>query len=123
HAALALLNADVTAVPGVGPSVTAKLRSLGVRTVGELLFYFPRQHRDYSKLTRIADIPFGEVTTTLGMIWEVETRRTGGGRMLTIATISDDTGKMRVSWFNQPYLQKQLSASKGEYLVVTGVKQ
>src|SRR5579859_301598 len=123
HAALTLLSADVTAVPGVGPSVAAKLRSLGIRTVRDLLFYFPRQHRDYSKLIHIAAIPFGEVTTTLGMIWEVETRRTGGGRMLTIATISDDTGKMRVSWFNQPYLQKQLSAAKGQYLVVTGVKQ
>ena len=123
HAALTLLSADVTAVPGVGPSIAAKLRSLGIRTVRDLLFYFPRQHRDYSKLTSIAHIPFGEVTTTLGMIWEVETRRTGGGRMLTIATISDDTGKMRVSWFNQPYLQKQLTAAKGQYLVVTGVKQ
>ncbi len=123
HASLTLLSADVTAVPGVGPSVAAKLRSLGVRSVRDLLFYFPRQHRDYSKLTKITNIPFGEVTTTLGMIWEVETTRTGGGRMRTIATISDDTGKLRVSWFNQPYLQKQLSASKGEYLVVTGVKQ
>jgi ATP-dependent DNA helicase RecG len=124
HAALTLLSADVTAVPGVGPSVAAKLRSLGVRSVRDLLFYFPRQHRDYSKLTKIASIPFGEVTTTLGMIWEVETRHTSSGRMLiTIATISDDTGKIRVSWFNQPYLQKQLSAAKGGNLVVTGVKQ
>jgi len=123
HASLTLLRAEVTAVPGVGPSVAARLRSLGVRSVRDLLFYFPRQHRDYSKLTKIASIPFGEVTTTLGLIWEVETTRTGGGRVRTIATISDDTGKIRVSWFNQPYLQKQLSASKGEYLVVTGVKQ
>src|SRR5712692_6075092 len=123
HTSLTLLSADVTAIPGVGPSVATKLRSLGIRTVRDLLFYFPRQHRDYSKLEKIANIPFGEVTTTLGLIWEVETTRTSGGRARTIATISDDTGKIRVSWFNQPYLQKQLSASKGEYLVVTGVKQ
>src|SRR6266851_10382243 len=123
HASLTLLSADVTVVPGIGPSVAARLRSLGVRSVRDLLFYFPRQHRDYSKLIKIANIPFGEVTTTLGLIWEVETTRTSGGRARTIATISDDTGKIRVSWFNQPYLQKQLSASKGEYLVVTGVKQ
>ena len=123
HASLTLLSAEVTAVPGVGPSVAAKLRSLGIRTVRDLLFYFPRQHRDYSKLTKIANIPFGEVTTTLGLIWEVETVRTGGGRTRTIATISDETGKIRVSWFNQSYLQKQLQAAKGEYLVVTGTKR
>src|SRR3989442_533038 len=123
HASLTLLSADVTAVPGVGPSVAAKLHSLGIRTVRDLLFYFPRQHRDYSKLIKIAGIPFGEVTTTLGLIWEVETVRSSRGLARTIATISDETGKLRVTWFNQPYLQKQLQAAKGSYLVVTGVKQ
>src|SRR6266568_4916945 len=123
HASLALLSAEITAVPGVGPSVAAKLRSLGIRTIRDLLFYFPRQHRDYSKLEKIANIPPGEVTTTLGLIWEVETVRTSRGLARTIATISDDTGKLRVTWFNQHYLQKQLQAAKGSYLVVTGVKQ
>src|SRR6266700_4598240 len=123
HASLTLLSAEITAVPGVGPSVAAKLRSLGIRTIRDLLFYFPRQHRDYSKLEKIANIPFGEVTTTLGLIWEVETVRSSKGLARTIATISDDTGKLRVTWFNQPYLQKQLQAAKGSYLVVTGVKQ
>lgn len=123
HTALTLLSADITAVPGVGPSVAAKLRSLGIHTVRDLLFYFPRQHRDYSRLEKIAQLPFGEVTTTIGLIWEVETARTGGGRARTTATISDDTGKLKVMWFNQPYLQKQLQAAKGSYLVVTGVKQ
>ncbi len=123
HASLALLSADVTVVPGVGPSVAARLRSLGIRTVRDLLFYFPRQHRDYSKLEKIANIPFEQVATTLGLIWEVETTRTSGGRTRTIATISDESGKLRVSWFNQPYLQKQLQAAKGEYIVVTGTKR
>src|SRR6266705_185516 len=123
HASLTLLSAEITAVPGVGPSVAAKLRSLGLRTIRDLLFYFPRQHRDYSKLEKIANIPLGEVTTTLGLIWEVETIRTSKGLARTISTISDDTGKLRVTWFNQPYLQKQLQAAKGSYLVVTGVKQ
>jgi ATP-dependent DNA helicase RecG len=123
HVSLTLLSADITAITGVGPSIAAKLHSLGIRTIRDLLFYFPRQHRDYSKLEKIANIPFGEVATTLGLIWEVETVRTSKGIARTIATISDETGKLRVSWFNQPYLQKQLHAAKGSYLVVTGVKQ
>jgi ATP-dependent DNA helicase RecG len=123
HVSLALLNADVTAVPGVGASMAGKLRGLGIRTIRDLLFYFPRQHRDYSKLTRIADIPFQEVTTTIGLIWEVETKRLNSGRTRTVASIGDETGRLNVSWFNQGYLQKQLNAAKGAYLVVTGVKQ
>lgn len=123
HTSLALLSADVTAVPGVGPAVAARLRNLGVRTIRDLLFYFPRDHRDYSKLTKIAQIPFQEVTTTIGLIWEVETKRMNSGRTRTIARIGDETGQIHVSWFNQPYLQKQLNMAKGEYLVVTGIKQ
>ncbi|HEX7735428.1 MAG TPA: hypothetical protein VF458_11220, partial [Ktedonobacteraceae bacterium] len=123
HTSLAVLSADVTAVPGVGASMAAKLRGLGIRTIRDLLFYFPRQHRDYSKLTKIAEIPFQEVTTTIGLIWEVETKRTNKGLARTIASIGDETGRMNVTWFNQGYLQKQLLAAKGEWLVVTGVKQ
>ncbi|GHO87755.1 ATP-dependent DNA helicase RecG [Dictyobacter formicarum] len=123
HTALTLLSADITAIPGVGPTVATRLRSLGLRTVRDLLFYFPREHRDYSQLTKITDVPFNEVTTTMGLIWDVEMKRTGNGRTRTIATISDETGKLYVSWFNQPYLQKQLQAAHGTYLVVTGVKQ
>src|SRR5438874_1136949 len=123
HTVLTLLSADVTAVPGVGPSVATRLRSLGIKTIRDLLFYFPREHRDYSKLEKIANIPFNEVTTTMGLIWEVESTRTSAGRSRTIATISDETGKIKVTWFNQPYLTKQLNAAKGSYLVVTGLKQ
>ncbi len=123
HASLALLNADVTAIPNVGPSAATKLHNVGIHTVRDLLFYFPRQHLDYSKLTKIAQIPFVELTTTIGLIWEVETKRMNGGRMRTIASIGDETGRINVSWFNQGYLQKQLSQAKGAYLVVTGIKQ
>jgi ATP-dependent DNA helicase RecG len=123
HSTLTLLSADVTAVPKVGPSAATRLHHLGIRTIRDLLFYFPRDHRDYSKLEKIANVPFNELTTTMGLIWEVETKRTGAGKARTIATISDETGKLYVTWFNQPYLQKTLSAAKGSYLVVTGIKQ
>src|SRR2546427_3392293 len=123
HTVLTLLSADVTAVPGVGITVAARLHNLGIRTVRDLLFYFPREHRDYSKLIKIASIPLNELTTTMGLIWEVKNIPTSGGRMRTIATISDETGKLNVSWFNQSYLLKQLKAAQGSYLVVTGVKQ
>jgi ATP-dependent DNA helicase RecG len=123
HTALTLLRADITAVPGVGPSAATRLHTLGIRTVEDLLLYFPREHRDYSKLEKIANVPFNELTTTMGLIWEVKTQRINNGRTRTIATISDETGKLYVSWFNQAYLQKQLQAAHGDYLVVTGIKQ
>jgi ATP-dependent DNA helicase RecG len=116
-----LLQAPVTAVPGVGQQQATRLARLGIETVRDLLEAYPREHRDYSKLQKIGTLPFDEVATVLGLIWEVENVRTSGGRVRTLARISDETGALRVSWFNQPYLLKQLP--RGSYIVVTGVKQ
>ncbi|HEX4206190.1 MAG TPA: ATP-dependent DNA helicase RecG [Ktedonobacteraceae bacterium] len=123
HTSLTLLSADITAIPGVGATIAGRLHHLGLHTIRDLLFYFPRDHRDYSKLLKINALPFNEPVTTMGLIWDAENKRTNGGRVRTIATISDETGKLYATWFNQQYLLKQLLGSKGEYLVVTGMKQ
>ncbi len=116
-----LLSAQVTAVPGVGSSQAAKLHRLGIHTVQDLLWFFPREHHDYSKLEKIATIPLEQVVTIMGMIWEVQNLRSAGGRVRTVARVSDETGQIRAIWFNQPYLLKQLT--RGSYIVLTGVKQ
>src|SRR5260370_3459438 len=57
YAALTLLSADVTAVPGVGPSVAGTMRRLGIRTVRGFLFYFSPPHPGYRQLGKNATIP------------------------------------------------------------------
>jgi ATP-dependent DNA helicase RecG len=117
-----LLRAPVTAVPGVGPALEQRLNKLGLHTVRDLLFYFPREHHDFSKLKKIGQVAFGETATILGLIWEVENVRTGKRNLVrTIARISDETGVIRAVWFQQPYLLKQLP--RGAYVVLTGTKQ
>jgi ATP-dependent DNA helicase RecG len=117
-----LLRAPVTAVPGVGPTQEERLHRLRIRTVRDLLFHFPREHHDYSKLHKIGQLEFGQVATVLGLIWEVENIRSGKrGLVRTCARVSDETGAIRAVWFNQPYLLKQLP--RGAYIVLTGVKQ
>ena len=115
-----LLEAPITSIPGVGQTQAMRLARLGIETVRDLLYTFPREHRDYSKLTKINQAPFDEVCTVMGLIWEVETKR-NGPRTRTVARISDETGAVRAIWFNQPYLQKQLTS--GSYIVMTGIKQ
>ena len=115
-----LLEAPVTAVAGVGQTQAGRLARLGIETVRDLLFTFPREHRDYSQLTKIGKAPFDEVVTVLGMIWEVKTTR-HGPRSRTTARVTDDSGGVIAVWFNQQYLQKQLTP--GSYIVMTGVKQ
>ena len=115
-----VLRGPVTGVPGVGVTQAERLRRLGIETVTDLLFNFPRDHLDYSTLDKIGNLPFGEVRTVLALIWEVENQRTGGGKIRTVARINDETGAIRATWFNQSYLKKQLTP--GSYIVVTGTK-
>ena len=116
-----LLQAAVTAVPGVGATQETRLARLGIQTVRDLLFDFPREHHDYSTLQKIGQLPFDQVSTTLGLIWEVENKRTKNGRTRTVARVSDETGAVYATWFNQPYLLKQLP--RGAHIVMTGTKQ
>ncbi|HET8906162.1 MAG TPA: ATP-dependent DNA helicase RecG [Ktedonobacterales bacterium] len=116
-----LLQAAVTAVPGVGATQEARLARLGIQTVRDLLFDFPREHHDYSTLQKIGQLPFETVSTTLGLIWDVENKRTKNGRTRTVARVSDETGAVYATWFNQPYLLKQLP--RGTHIVMTGTKQ
>src|SRR5258708_36412221 len=104
-----LLRAPITAIPGVGATQAARLRKLGIETVRDLLFTFPREHHDYSKLQKIQALPFGEVSTILGRICEVEHQRTSGRRTKTVASISDETGGPRRSGMQQAYLRKPLA--------------
>ncbi len=116
-----LLGQPITAIPGVGATQAARLHKLGILSVKDLLAYYPREHLDFSTLEKIGTLPFGELRTVLGLIWEVQNTRTGKGRTRTVARINDETGSIRCTWFNQPYLLKQLT--RGAYIVVTGVKQ
>ena len=65
------LKSDVMYLKGVGPKIAYILNKLGIYTVGDLLYYFPRKHVDYSTRTRIRDLKVGETTTSFGTIKDV----------------------------------------------------
>jgi ATP-dependent DNA helicase RecG len=104
------LETSVTYVKGVGPVVAKKFEKLGVKTVRDLLYYFPHRHVDYSKLKKIADLKAGEEQTIIANVWQANETRPGGRRS-TEAIVGDETGNLRVLWFNQPYIAKNLSTN------------
>ncbi len=112
-----VLNTDINYLPGVGPKRAATLMSeLGIRTVEDLITYFPYKHIDRSRFYTI-----GQVDETLpyiqlkAQIVRFEKRGEGRSQRLT-ATITDGTGTMELVWFkglkfvedkyrlNQPYI-------------------
>ena len=66
------MKSDVMYLKGVGPKLAYLLNKLGIYTVSDLLYYFPRKHVDYSTRTRIRDLEIGETTTIFGVIKNVE---------------------------------------------------
>jgi ATP-dependent DNA helicase RecG len=92
---------------------------LGLNTLGDLLYYFPRRYDDYSTLKPINRLQYGEDLTVIGTIQSISNRSTKGGQMqITEAVLGDGTGYLRLTWFNQPWLTSQILAGKS--IVVSG---
>jgi ATP-dependent DNA helicase RecG len=101
------VDAPVTVLKGVKGATAAKFEKLGVHTVRDLLYYFPRRHNDFASLRPIAELTPGEEQTVRAQVWSAEETQLGRRRG-TIATVGDASGTMRVVWFNLPWLAKQL---------------
>ncbi|KAF0108170.1 MAG: ATP-dependent DNA helicase RecG [Anaerolineaceae bacterium] len=113
------LNAALTVLAGVGPRHAAMLSRLGMTTLGDMLYYFPRRYEDYSALKPIRDVFYGQQVTVIGEVMMVESREVRGRKMIiTEAAINDGTAGLRLTWFNQPWLTNRLKV--GQAISVSG---
>ncbi|MBI2850416.1 MAG: DNA helicase RecG, partial [Chloroflexi bacterium] len=103
----ASLDSHITVIKGIGTDLAAKFEKLGVRTVRDLLYFFPNRHLDYSQRKPISQLVEGKEETIVANVWEARETRPGGRRS-TEATVGDETGNVRVIWFNNPYMVRQL---------------
>ncbi len=107
------LQEPITRIKGIGPKRAQAFERLGVRTLEDMLYLFPRRHDDYSQLKPIDDLWYGEEVTVIGTVQDVSTRTARGGKMKIVeAVISDKSGALRVTWFNQPWIARQLSQAR-----------
>jgi ATP-dependent DNA helicase RecG len=111
------LDLLVTIVKGIAASSASKLAKLGVQTIRDLLFFFPRRHLDYSQRKPIAELEVGEEQTVLATVWEARIARLGP-QQGTEVIVGDETGNMRAVWFNQPFLAKNFPTNA--QLVLSG---
>ena len=115
----AALNASLTVLQGVGPKHASDLANLGMQTLGDMLYYFPRRYEDYSQLKPIKSLFYGDVVTVLGTVQSVHTRPIkGGSKSIVEIVISDGTGSLRLSFFNQPWLANK--TKNGDAIAVSG---
>lgn len=113
------LNASLTVLQGVGPRNAEALKKLGLYTLGDMLYNFPRRYDDYSRLKPIRSLMYGEVVTVIGQVQNLYERKARGGKMsLVECVLTDGTGGLRVTWFNQPWLMNRLK--EGMAIAVAG---
>lgn len=108
------LNLPITSVRGVGPKTAATLNSVGIFTVRDLLYHFPRDYEDYQTLSSIVDLRPGKVIIRGKITIKKTTPSRRRHLTITEGVVSDQTGAVRVVWFNQPYRAKQFDP-KQEY--------
>jgi ATP-dependent DNA helicase RecG len=101
------LGRSVDVLPGVGPAVRKRLERLGLETVGDLLAHRPFRYEEPVPEVRLADLRPDEDVAIAGEVLSTSTRRRGRLQMLT-ARISDGTATVSATWFNQPWLERQL---------------
>ncbi len=96
---------------GVGPKKVQVFEKIGIVSIRELLYLFPRRYEDRSCFFPVAEVRPGEVVTIRGEILSAALKRMRALTLLDVL-IGDKSGAIHAVWFNQPYLKKQMEAGR-----------
>ncbi|MGI9576904.1 MAG: ATP-dependent DNA helicase RecG [Microthrixaceae bacterium] len=92
----------------VGPKKLDGLHQMGIETLLDLLFHYPRRYVDRTREARITDLAEGEEALVIGAVRKADTRRTRRGKTMTTVDVHDGSGTLRCTFFNQPWRARQL---------------
>jgi ATP-dependent DNA helicase RecG len=105
-----LAEVSVERLERATPKKREALRSIGIDTVLDLLWCYPRRYIDRSRQADLKDLAVGDEAVVLATVLRSSSRRTRQGRSLVELEVDDGTGRMKVVFFNQAWRAKQLSA-------------
>lgn len=109
---------NVTKISGIGDKYKFLLDRLSIYTIEDLILYAPFRYEDKSNITTISNLNSLEAQGVVGSITEIKNVFTRFGKRFTKAILEDETGKIDIIWFNQPYLVKSIAV--GTKLLVYG---
>ncbi len=114
------LNTPLQYLKGVGPKRAKSFAKVGINTLEDILYYFPRRYEDRTNFTSIAKLQEGQIQTIKAEVLargERQSFRRRGFSIVDVA-IGDETGKIFCVWFNQPYLKDYFKV--GQSLILYG---
>ncbi len=107
---LAELGVDV--LNGVGPKKAKSLAKAEIHNLLDLITHYPRKYLDRTKEARIVELMEGEEASVLVTVNNSSSRRIRGGKVMVTSTVSDDSGSLRLTFFNQAWRERQLSPGR-----------
>ena len=102
------MDAPASALRGVSGATEERLKRLGVKTVGDLVYLLPNRHHDYTNIRKVSELEPGIDQTVHVKVWESSVTRHGPNRRSTQAVVGDASGNVRVVWYNNPYMAQNL---------------
>ena len=117
----AALRTAVQFVKGVGPDRALVLERLELRTVRDLLFFFPRDYVDLSERRTLDRLEEGVPVSVVVEVEDFEQRGFPNGRSIQGVLLRQDQWHCRAVWFNQPFMLKRFR--RGQSIVVSGTPQ
>ncbi len=103
------LTTSLTELKRIGTVTATNLRRLGLSSVGDLLFYFPFRYENFQSTVRISELKEGQTATVVGQLELIQNKRSPRRRMnITEALVNDGSEMLKVIWFNQPFLTRNL---------------
>lgn len=112
------LALGLKSINGIGPKREKELAKLGLKTVWDLLYYFPRRYEDRSQFVNLDSLTNDSVVTVVGTIKHTEIIRPRKNMHIFKALLENETGSIAAVWFNQGFLKNKLKA--GMKIIVTG---
>jgi len=111
------LETQIEEMTRVGKTTARYMKKLGIITVSDLIYHFPFRYDDFSSLVKINELRPNQIVTIQGKIILINNRRAARRRMtITEALIEDETGTIKVIWFNQPFLTKNLKPGNDVFI-------
>jgi ATP-dependent DNA helicase RecG len=106
----ALSAIEVSRLRGVSERRTKALAELGIESVLHLLTTYPRRYIDRTRQADVSDLRTGDEAAVLATVQSVHGRRARTGRAVVDVVVRDETGRLKIVFFNQPWRSKQLEA-------------
>ncbi|MCX7928270.1 MAG: ATP-dependent DNA helicase RecG [Patescibacteria group bacterium] len=98
------LTTSVSELANVGEIYAKRLSKLGILTLEDLLMHVPFRYEDFTNIKKISTVKANENVTIHAKIESITNITTKRGRKAQLVIVFDETGKMQILWFNQPYI-------------------